>query len=40
MVRYILCFNHVYYHSEINKIELLLICFANKDLITDTGYRD
>ena len=35
-----LCFNHVYYHSEINKIKLLLICFANKELITDTGNRD
>ena len=40
MVRYILCFNHVYYHSEINKIEVLLICFANQELITDTGNRD
>ena len=40
MEGYRLCFNHVYYHSEINKIEVLLICFANKDLITDTGNRD
>ena len=40
MVRYILCFNHVYYHSEINKIEVLLICFANQEIITDTGNRD
>ena len=40
MVRHILCFNHVYYHSEINKIRLLLICFANKELIIDTGNRD
>ena len=40
MVRYILCFNHVYYHSEINKIEVLFICFTNKELITDTGNRD
>ena len=38
MEGYRLCFNHVYYHSEINKIEVLLICFANKDLITDTGF--
>ena len=40
MVRYRLCSNHVYYHSEINKIEVLFICFANQELITDTRNRD